>query len=98
MWTFSLKDIDPLSIRNPKLIPVESSNRTYYRGLITLQTTNQKETIIQQRQIGNKSLEPEKMNYTLVWFNDSSTGETGKRLLKALKHAIKLCGGKVAPF
>lgn len=91
-YIFSLGDIEPLSIR---VSPIE--NKLRWRTFELKTTNNQKTILTESSRDGGKTFYTYPPESLFQAFIDTEP-EVGERLVKALKHAVKLCGGKVEPF
>lgn len=94
-------DIDPLSIEH--FVPEDKDSLAVMNSGLKMRTTSPKKTITFKRVVlgtQNPSLKPiensEKVgSNAFLFFQDK---ESELRAKRAIKHAVKLCGGKVDPF
>jgi hypothetical protein len=102
-FNFSLTDIDPFELT----AKTDTTERAFARvgagvghgTFIQLSTTNHRKVVEYKIKWPNGDTDTASpMDSTTFGITDGATGENGKRVIKALKHAVKLCGGKVAPF
>lgn len=123
-FSFSLSDIDPVSIRNSavedgsnrwhvELKTYEQKNVVQYKAeAIQLWSMLDRSYVKKKKSIPDitltgrdgekyywkaekKPVESKQMSISYIWSPDR---ETSKRMVKAFKHAVALCGGKVEPF
>lgn len=98
--TFSLSDIDPFELAFRRVETLQRKVAPGYASTIWLNTTNQRKVVSQKQRLNNDEFfdRGESDIVDLVIGEYSTDGENQKRVIRALKHAIKLCGGKTSPF
>lgn len=101
VFTFSLSDIDPSSIKPTRIdtLPTESSNN--YRSFLFLNTRNNKDAITWTywtAPLGDDKPNIGQIPIIQFEINELPSGKNQTRINTALKHAIELCGGKSSPF
>lgn len=96
--TFSFADLDPSQLAGWRVQKITTKNGVYYYSPMYLSTPNYRLAI--KGHITSSYGEQEKPDSFLIGFKigDNESGETQQRMLKALKSAIEVCGGKPSPF
>lgn len=86
----------PLNSLDPSSIGIEKQTFDIDTWWITLHTTNDKPEI--KMQLVDENPGPQKIygeNKFIITLNNE---EVAKRMVRALQHAVKMCGGKAEPF
>jgi len=97
-YIFSLSEIDPLNI---SLEELESAVNGHTYWEVSLKTANDKPAIQVSKSLDFTPLKSfenntyEKIAVSFSYYEDEATAQ---RVFRALKHAVKLCGGKVELF